>query len=81
MAESFEPNADATRVDVQDQGRPEVLERRADPAELRSRRRGSGLEPDFAGDYSYLFSFIEGGQAKLDGEATSLSGVTADDSA
>ena len=37
--------------------------------------------PDFAGDYSYLFSFIEGGQEKLDGEATRSAGVTADDDA
>ena len=33
------------------------------------------------GDYSYLFSFIEGGQAMLDGEADTLSGVVADDEA
>ena len=26
-------------------------------------------EPDFAGDYSYLFNFIEGGKEKLDGTA------------
>src|SRR5918994_7748385 len=38
-------------------------------------------DPDFAGDYSYLFSFIEGGQEKLDGEAETISGVTADDEA
>jgi ABC-type oligopeptide transport system substrate-binding subunit len=38
-------------------------------------------DPDFAGNYSYLFSFIEGGQEKLDGEADTLSGVTADDDA
>jgi ABC-type transport system substrate-binding protein len=38
-------------------------------------------DPDFAGDYSYLFGFIEGGQEKLDGEADSISGVTIDDDA
>ena len=32
-------------------------------------------DPDFAGDYSYLMSFIEGGEEKLDGEADTLSGV------
>jgi oligopeptide transport system substrate-binding protein len=37
--------------------------------------------PDFAGDYSYLFNFIEGGAEKLDGSADSLSGVEADDDA
>ena len=39
-------------------------------------------QPDFAGDYSYLIgSFIEGGQAVLDGEADEISGVVADDDA
>jgi ABC-type oligopeptide transport system substrate-binding subunit len=38
-------------------------------------------DPDFAGDYSYLFNFIEGGAEKLDGTADTLSGVTADDDA
>jgi oligopeptide transport system substrate-binding protein len=37
--------------------------------------------PDFAGDYSYLFSFIEGGQEKLDGTADTISGVEVDDDA
>ena len=32
-------------MDVHDQGRPEVLERRADPAELVRARLGAGLEP------------------------------------
>ena len=41
----------------------------------------SASDPDFAGDYSYLFTFIEGGEAKLDGEADTISGVTADDEA
>ena len=36
-------------------------------------------DPDFAGQYSYLFSFIEGGQEKLDGEADTISGVTDDE--
>jgi len=35
--------------------------------------------PDFAGDYSYLFNFIKGGAEKLDGSAPTLAGVTADD--
>jgi oligopeptide transport system substrate-binding protein len=38
-------------------------------------------DPDFAGDYSYLFNFIEGGAEKLDGTADTISGVTADDEA
>lgn len=36
-------------------------------------------DPDLAGPYSNLFALIEGGQAKLDGEADSISGVIADD--
>lgn len=36
-------------------------------------------DPDLAGPYSNLFALIEGGHAKLDGEADSISGVTADD--
>lgn len=38
-------------------------------------------DPDFAGGYSYLFNFIEGGAEKLDGAAETISGVTADDEA
>lgn len=36
-------------------------------------------DPDFAGDYSYLFNFIDGGAEKLAGEADELAGVEADD--
>ena len=36
-------------------------------------------DPDFAGDYSYLFTFIEGGAEKLDGTAETISGLEADD--
>ncbi len=35
--------------------------------------------PDFAGDYSYLFNFIKGGKEKLAGTAQTLEGVKADD--
>ncbi len=38
-------------------------------------------DPEFAGDYSYLFGFIEGGQERLDGTADSMSGIVADDDA
>jgi ABC-type transport system substrate-binding protein len=38
-------------------------------------------DPDFAGDYSYLFNFVEGGAEKLDGTADTLAGVSADDDA
>jgi ABC-type transport system substrate-binding protein len=36
-------------------------------------------DPEFAGDYSYLFNFIQGGAEKLDGTADTLAGVEADD--
>jgi len=36
-------------------------------------------DPDFAGEYSYLFSFIKGGQEKLDGDADTIEGVEAND--
>jgi oligopeptide transport system substrate-binding protein len=36
---------------------------------------------DLAGDYSYLLSFIQGGAERLDGTATTLAGVEADDEA
>jgi oligopeptide transport system substrate-binding protein len=38
-------------------------------------------DPDFAGSYSYLFNFIQGGAEKLDGTAETLAGVVADDDA
>jgi oligopeptide transport system substrate-binding protein len=38
-------------------------------------------DPDFAGEYGYLYNFMEGGAAKLDGTAETISGVTADDEA
>ncbi|HKH05335.1 MAG TPA: ABC transporter substrate-binding protein, partial [Acidimicrobiales bacterium] len=66
-AESFESNEDATvwTFTIRDglsfsDGTP-VL-----PSSfVRAWERAS--DPEFAGDYSYLFSFIEGGQEKLDG--------------
>ena len=41
----------------------------------------SASDPDFAGDYSYLYNFIDGGAEKLAGEADTLAGVEADDEA
>ena len=40
-----------------------------------------GSDPDFAGDYSYLYNFLEGGAEKLAGTAQEISGVVADDEA
>jgi ABC-type transport system substrate-binding protein len=81
VAESWESNDDATEwtFTIRDglsfsDGTP-VL-----PSSFkRSFERAS--DPDFAGDYSYLFSFFEGGQDKLDGKADEISGVVADDDA
>ena len=40
-----------------------------------------GSDPDFAGDYSYLFNFLKGGAEKLDGKAETIEGIKVDDEA
>jgi ABC-type transport system substrate-binding protein len=79
VAETVEPNEDATvwtftiREGLTFADGEEIV-----PSTFqRSWERGSN--PDFAGDYSYLFNFIEGGAEKLDGTADTLAGVEADD--
>jgi len=79
VAESYEANDDATvwtfhiRDGVEFSDGEQVL-----PSSFqRAWERAS--DPDFAGDYSYLFGFIEGGDAKLAGDADTLTGVEADD--
>ena len=81
VAESFEANDDATQwVFTIKEGLTfsdgeEVL-----PSSfVRGWERAT--DPDFAGDYSYLFNFVEGGAEKLAGDAETISGVTADDEA
>ena len=81
VAESFEANEDATvwtftiREGLTFADGEEIL-----PSTfVRSWERAS--DPDFAGDYSYLFNFIEGGAEKLDGAAETISGIEADDEA
>lgn len=81
VAESWEPNDDATewtfqiRDDLRFSDGTPVL-----PSSFeRAFERAS--DPDFAGDYSYLFTFIEGGEEKLDGDADTISGIEADDDA
>ena len=81
VAESWEVNDDATefvftiREDLAFSTGEPVL-----PSSfVRAWERAS--DPEFAGDYSYLFTFIEGGAEKLDGEADTISGVEADDDA
>ena len=79
VAESFEPNDDATvwtftiREGMKFSDGEEIL-----PSTFqKSWERAS--DPDFAGDYSYLFNFIQGGAEKLAGEAETLAGVEAND--
>jgi oligopeptide transport system substrate-binding protein len=81
VAESFEPNEDATEwvFTIKDGLTFSDGEEVLPSSFVRGWERAS--DPDFAGTYSYLFSFIEGGQEKLDGEAETISGVTADDEA
>lgn len=81
VAESYEPNEDATvwtftiRPGMQFSDGEEIL-----PSTFQaSWERAS--DPDFAGDYSYLFNFIDGGAEKLAGEADTISGVATDDEA
>src|SRR5919106_6704892 len=79
VAESWESNEDATewtftiRDDLFFSDETQVL-----PSSFQ-RAWERATEPDFAGDYSYLFTFIEGGAEKLDGAAETISGVEADD--
>jgi ABC-type oligopeptide transport system substrate-binding subunit len=81
VAESWEPNDDATEfVFTLKEGLTFSTGEPVLPSSfVRAWERAS--DPDFAGDYSYLFNFLEGGKAKLDGEAETISGVVADDEA
>ena len=76
VAESFESNEDATvwtfkiREGMAFSDGEEIL-----PSTFqRSWERAS--DPDIAGDYSYLFNFIEGGAEKLDGDGRHASPVS-----
>ena len=79
LAETFEPNEDATvwTFTVKDgltfADGEEIL-----PSTF---QRSWERAADIAGDYSYLFNFIEGGAERLAGEADTISGVVADDEA
>jgi oligopeptide transport system substrate-binding protein len=81
VAESFQPNADATVWTFTI--KPGITFSDGEPvlpsSFVRAWERAS--DPDFAGDYSYLFNFIQGGAEKLEGEADTLAGVAADDQA
>jgi ABC-type oligopeptide transport system substrate-binding subunit len=79
LAESYEPNEDATewvftiKEDQAFSNGEEIL-----PSTFkRSWERAAAM----GGDYSYLMTFIEGGEAALETPGTELSGVVADDEA
>ena len=81
VAESYEANEDATvwTFTIRDEQFFSTGEQVLPSSFVRAWERAS--DPDFAGDYSYLFGFIEGGDEKLAGEADTISGVVADDEA
>jgi len=81
VAESWESNDDATEWTFKI--RDELYFSDGEQVLPSSFVRGweSASDPEFAGDYSYLFNFIEGGAEKLAGEAETLAGVEADDEA
>lgn len=81
VAESWESNEDATVWTFQIREGLTFSDGEAITPGSFVRAWERASNPDFAGDYSYLFSFIKGGQEKLDGEADTLAGVTADDEA
>ena len=79
VAESFESNDDASEwtFTIKDGQAFSDGEEILPSTFKRSWERAATL----AGDYSYLMTFIEGGAEMLDGTATELSGVVADDEA
>ena len=81
VAESYEANDDATvwTFTIKDGQKFSDGEDLLPSSFARGWERAS--DPAFAGDYSYLFNFIEGGAEKLAGEAETMSGVVADDDA
>ncbi len=81
VAESFESNEDATEwtFTIRDELFFSSGEQVLPSSFSRAWERAS--DPDFAGDYSYLMNFIEGGAEKLDGTADTLAGVEVDDDA
>ncbi len=81
VAESFESNEDATEWTfvIKDDQFFSDGEQVLPSSFVRAWERAS--DPDFAGDYSYLMNFIDGGAEKLAGDADTLAGVEADDEA
>jgi ABC-type oligopeptide transport system substrate-binding subunit len=81
VAESWGPKDDATEWTFRI--RDELFFSDGTPVLPSSFVRGweTATDPDFAGDYAYLYTFIKGGAEKLIGEADTISGVEADDRA
>ncbi|MDQ3176969.1 MAG: ABC transporter substrate-binding protein [Actinomycetota bacterium] len=81
VAESFEPNEDATEWTFTIREGQQFSDGEAILPSTFACAWERASDPKFAGDYSYLMNFIEGGAEKLDGSADSLSGVAWDDEA
>ena len=81
VAESYEANEDATvwTFTIKDDQYFSDGEQVLPSSFQRAWERAS--DPDFAGDYSYLMTFIDGGAEKLDGSADTISGIEVDDEA
>jgi oligopeptide transport system substrate-binding protein len=79
VAESFEPNADATVWTFKIKAGQTFSDGEPITPTSFSRAWERASDPDFAGDYSYLMNFIKGGAEKLAGTAETLAGVKADD--
>ncbi len=81
VAESFEPNADATEWTFTIREGQQFSSGEAIVPSTFACAWERASDPEFAGDYSYLMNFIEGGAEKLAGDAESISGIVADDEA
>ena len=79
VAESFEANDDATVWTFKIKEGVTFSDGEAIKPSSFARAWERASDPDFAGDYSYLFNFIKGGEEKLAGTAETLEGVKADD--
>jgi ABC-type oligopeptide transport system substrate-binding subunit len=79
VAESVESNDDATVWTFKIRSDAKFSNGEAITPTSFQRAWERASDPDFAGDYSYLFGFIKGGKEKLDGTAQTIEGVQADD--
>ena len=79
LAESFESNDEATEWTFKIRDDAEFADGEKITATTFQKSWERATNPDFAGDYSYLYNFIKGGKEKLDGKAQTIAGVEADD--